>query len=124
VTVTGDALKPEGGFNDYAMHKMITVLNLTVSRRWVTAAGIRSTGVSACLAIARRVRRLIESSNQQTGLLPSPDEKPRSKGVATWWPTADGSSVVMDGMIYEVTHPLSRLGLMAESQSNTPKCKL
>ena len=86
---------------------MSLVLILFGFRRWVTVAGIRSTGVSSCLAIAQRVRHLVQSDCRLSPSLPPST----GSGVATWWTREDGSSVVLDGVAYQLTHPLSRLGL-------------
>jgi hypothetical protein len=58
-------------------------------------------------------------SNIQFDVKPSFD-RPRSTGVASWWATADGSAVVMDGIAYDVTHPLSRLGLAQSNSASAP----
>jgi len=84
-------------------------------RRWVTVAGIRSTGVSACFGIARQVWRAL--AGELAAVPRSLSSRPRSPGPVAWWLTPDGSAVVLDGAAYRVTHPLSRLGLTRQHAS-------
>ncbi len=73
----------------------------------MTVGGIRSTGVSACLAIAELVQ---EKLYKELGLQPSSNRAlPKDEGVS-YWPTTYGT-VVMDGAEYTATHPISIVGI-------------
>ncbi|XP_066303386.1 glycerol 3-phosphate dehydrogenase-like isoform X2 [Branchiostoma lanceolatum] len=69
-------------------------------RGWVTVGGIRSTGLSACLAIARRVANAIPTSKPH---ITYPEQRPEIRRIAD-------DTVEMDGVSYHLTHPLIRLG--------------
>ena len=77
-------------------------------RNWITVAGIRSTGLSACLGIAKHVGQLLKNEighkrdNDSALLRCSP-----GRGLA--WHTG-GATVVMDGEQYMMTHPITRFG--------------
>ena len=86
-------------------------------RHWIAAAGIRSTGLTASLGIGRHVTQLLEM------MLPSPPEldtimttplPPVVELVKNYHERSDGT-VIIHGIPYRVTHPLTRLGWDAKS---------
>lgn len=86
-------------------------------RHWITAAGIRSTGLTASLGIGRHVAHLLEM------MLPSPSPPasiqstplpPLSELVKDYSSRCDGS-VEINEVLYRVTHPLTRLGWDAQT---------
>ena len=89
-------------------------------RRWVTVAGIRSTGLTNCLPIAEYVFREISNTIK---VAPS-GSKITPSGKVTWWKTQNGA-IVMDGVEYTVTHPITKFGLWNSVKSNELfKCQI
>lgn len=94
-------------------------ISLLPLQKWVTVAGIRSTGMTASLGIGNYVRRLLESV-----LEPTVDRKsiqttpipPVSLLIRDFHRRNDGC-VEIQGYVYQVTHPLTRLGWQSQSQS-------
>ncbi len=79
----------------------------------MTVGGIRSTGLSNCLAIAKYVR-----SSLADNLKVKPSGHPRqSPGRAVWWKT-DRGTIALDGAEYTVTHPISKFGLFDKPIGN------
>ena len=75
-------------------------------RKWITAGGIRSTGLSGCLGIAAKVNDLMEK------VLRVEPTRGRSFSVARPEVQILNNGVVkVDGSHYRITHPLSYLGL-------------
>ncbi|XP_035671264.1 uncharacterized protein MG039 homolog [Branchiostoma floridae] len=93
VVATYAGLRPATQMKDY--HFI-----LDKNRGWVTVGGIRSTGLSNCLAIARRVVKSISTSQSH---ITYPEQSPKIIRIAD-------DTVEMDGMSYRITHPLARLG--------------
>ncbi|CAH1797085.1 unnamed protein product, partial [Owenia fusiformis] len=90
-------LRPATQFRDYQ-------ISANSERKWVTVGGIRSTGFSACLAIAEYVAGLLP----QIPVAPSRSPPPENTHPVPWWP--DGNTLVLDGVKYNVTHPLTSHG--------------
>jgi glycerol-3-phosphate dehydrogenase len=103
-------VRPGSTHRDYQIY-------LSARRKWVVAAGIRSTGLTASLGIGRHVVHLLQS------VLPIP-----SRGPEVWTtPLPSLKELVLDyhknkqgfvrihGYIYRVTHPLTRFGWDAKS---------
>ena len=86
-------------------------------RSWITVGGIRSTGVSSCLGIAKEVHHLIAD---KLFIVPKGGGNNWSAGKINYWVT-DKSSVIMDGNEYPVTHLLSKFGLVEHSQKRFSK---
>ncbi|XP_019620013.1 PREDICTED: uncharacterized protein LOC109466700 [Branchiostoma belcheri] len=93
VVVTYAGLRPATQTKDY--HFIVDK-----DRGWVTVGGIRSTGLSACLAIARRVANSLPTSQPS---ITYPEHRPTMRKTAQ-------DTVEMDGVSYRITHPLIRLG--------------
>ena len=77
-------------------------------RNWLTVGGIRSSGQSACLGIAKYVRNLL---NRELKAIPSRPAVTKPAPVTVPW-TTDKPSYVFDGAEYNVCHPLMKYGLM------------
>jgi glycerol-3-phosphate dehydrogenase len=103
-------IRPGTDLRDYQM-KMFS------DRHWITAAGIRSTGLTASLGIGRHVTHLLEM------MLPSPSPPasirltplpPVSELVKDYSSRCDGT-VEINEVSYLVTHPLTHLGWDAQT---------
>jgi len=99
-------LRPGTDKRDYQIYS-------SASMRWVAAAGIRSTGLTASLGIGRHVTHLL------TSLLPQPEAPVRVKTsqlpplallIRQYHERGDGCVRLQDGNIYKVTHPITKLG--------------
>ena len=76
-------------------------------RNWITVGGIRSTGVTACLGIAKHVQDLVRNTlSPQTSV----SGQSSAEHIVPFWVTTVGS-VVMDGAEYNITHPIAKYGL-------------
>jgi glycerol-3-phosphate dehydrogenase len=96
-------------------------IRLYSKQHWIVAAGIRSTGLTASLGIGRHVVHLIgiimlptpepplESSSVQTTPLP-----PVKELVKDYHARGNGT-VMIQGNVYRVTHPITKLGWDAQS---------
>jgi glycerol-3-phosphate dehydrogenase len=103
-------IRPGTDLRDYQVE-------MFADRHWITAAGIRSTGLTASLGIGRHVAHLLEM------ILPSPSPPasiqltplpPVSQLVQDYASRSDGT-VEINEVIYRVTHPLTRLGWDAQT---------
>ncbi|XP_070542794.1 glycerol 3-phosphate dehydrogenase-like isoform X1 [Ptychodera flava] len=108
VIATYAGLRPGTNSKDYHIIS-------NTERSWITVGGIRSTGVSASLAIAQHVR---EELLNKFHLKPSNQEE-RSfdasrQRVKPSFRVLPSGHVEMNGYKYKITHPLSRLGLLAK----------
>jgi glycerol-3-phosphate dehydrogenase len=93
-------------------------ISFDYSRRWISAAGIRSTGLTASLGIGHHVARLLQS------VLPEPTVLSESMETTPLPPVpllvdefhnrSDGS-VHIGGHDYKVTHPITRFGWEART---------
>lgn len=82
-------------------------LTINRDRKWITVGGIRSTGLSSCLSIAGKVLDFLNELDSSPTKVPPKQHDHRRP---TW--TASGNSgIIMDGVHYSITHPLTRLGL-------------
>jgi len=115
---TYSGLRPGSELSDYR-------ISLDQGRQWVTVGGIRSTGLTASLGIAKLVSRLCGESlvgqvsfKRETDVHWTPLPSVPSI-VASFCERADGSVVFSDtpgfGAHY-VTHPLTRIGFSRMSQ--------
>ncbi|XP_077988708.1 glycerol 3-phosphate dehydrogenase-like isoform X2 [Glandiceps talaboti] len=115
VIATYAGLRPATQFNDY---HLITHKN----RSWITVGGIRSTGVSTSLAIAKHVAdemiNTFQISPEKKHTQDSESQKSEVKGqvrsTAVSFRVLPNGYIDMGGHLYKITHPLSRLGLMAK----------
>ena len=98
-------IRPATEHRDYQIY-------LSAARRWVVAAGIRSTGLTGSLGIGRHVVNLLKS------VLPSPPAPERIRTtplppvgelIQNFKSNRQGL-VMINGHIYRVTHPLTRFG--------------
>ncbi|KAK3240770.1 hypothetical protein CYMTET_49413 [Cymbomonas tetramitiformis] len=80
--------------------------------RWVTVAGIRSTGLSGSQGIGRYVASMIEP-HLQPSRLQAPTASPYmldESGLRQQFLERGDGCVELDGVKYRVTHPLTRIG--------------
>ena len=77
---------------------------------WLTVGGIRSTGVSGCLALARYVHHLLLMLDGQSNRPTHTPAVGATRGQAIPFIT-DKVSAILDGSEYTVTHPLMKLGM-------------
>ncbi|ELT87509.1 hypothetical protein CAPTEDRAFT_208298 [Capitella teleta] len=98
-------IRPATQFKDYQIYA-------NRDRSWVTVAGIRSTGVSACLGIASHVKSLVSGD---IGLKPSGPTRELPKLRVADGLDSEGN-VLVDDTPYHVTHPLSKFGRRLESK--------
>lgn len=104
-------LRPATNHRDYQIH-------LYPERRWITAAGIRSTGLTASLGIGRYVLRLLKSiqaypddvSSAQQGSGHHTSPLPPVEVLVEQYCTSKDSCVEVNGFKYKVTHPITRFG--------------
>ena len=87
-------------------------------RSWITVGGIRSTGLTACLAIARRVGDMIEKDidlepSFKSVDLTARDTEDAGRNVSTF---PDGLWADIGSKRYKITHPLSQLGFSGKSK--------
>lgn len=101
-------IRPGTDKRDYQIHTY-------PERRWISAAGIRSTGLTASLGIGRYVAKSLlptmmdishEHANEDTTLAPLPS---LDSIIADFKERNDGH-VTLHGHAYRVTHPLTALG--------------
>jgi glycerol-3-phosphate dehydrogenase len=117
-------IRPGTDKRDYQIH-------CTWPKRWITCAGIRSTGLTASLGIGRHVLHLLrqgilpereplDTSQSQSKPLPAVEEL-----IANFHKRGDGK-VEIHGYVYRVTHPLTILGWKARypSDGTLPASKL
>ena len=97
-------LRPASNHEDY-------IINSDMDHPWVTVAGIRSTGVSACLAIAQHVGKLIGEAGLQGH---TQHNKLASLGALE---LDHKQALQMNGNAFQVTHHLSKLGSSSSSSS-------
>ena len=110
-------LRPGTDKRDYQIH-------VDYPRRWITCAGIRSTGLSASLGIGRHVNHLLRcgllpsiSSSQARTVSASQEEitvrttplPPLSELLKDFGERGDGK-VSINGHLYKVTHPITKNG--------------
>ena len=103
---------------------------------WVTVGGIRSTGLTASLGIARHVANLCEEAVAQSGASvgsldvaagpPKTTPLPSLEAIyASYATRGDGSIVFGDDEMgfgpHHVTHPLTREGLARRSREKNPR---
>nr|XP_006823984.1 PREDICTED: uncharacterized protein LOC100370628 [Saccoglossus kowalevskii] len=85
------------------------------NRSWITVGGIRSTGVSACLAIAVHVKDEVIDKLKIQPSNNSPHSRSKVAGQQRSSIRVDPKGhLLMDGYSYKITHPLSRAGLLAK----------
>lgn len=103
-------IRPGTDKRDYQIH-------LNFPKRWVSCAGIRSTGLTASLGIGRHVLHLL-----QQGLLPEPTLKevrttpmPSVEELVDDFHRRGDGCVVIQGHTYRVTHPLTVHGWKART---------
>jgi len=100
-------IRPGTDKRDYQIHAYL-------ERHWISAAGIRSTGLTASLGIGRYVtsllRTMVEFSHEDVHadviVAPLP---PFESIIADFKERGDGY-VTLNGYEYRVTHPLTALG--------------
>jgi len=103
-------IRPATNFRDYQ-------ISMTAESRWVAAAGIRSTGLTASLGIGRHIVDVLRS------VLPFPKPLasirttplPDLKQMVEQFNTSEGGYVLIHGFLYKVTHPLTRYGFQKRS---------
>ncbi|KAK3097408.1 hypothetical protein FSP39_009389 [Pinctada imbricata] len=88
-------VRPATDIKDYQLH-------CDVKRKWITAGGIRSTGLSGCLGIAHMV---LEMVREQLGIEASYSEN-RTLTRQNVVMETNGTAMI-DGIHYEVTHPIA-----------------
>lgn len=91
-------LRPASNHVDY-------VIDSDKDNPWVTVAGIRSTGVSACLAIAEHVEKLIGEAG--LGGHTQHEDHPSDHVLEL----DHEQAVCMKGELFQVTHHLSKVGM-------------
>lgn len=90
-------------------------IRTSVPDRWIVAAGVRSTGLTASLGIGRRLTDAVREVLSEEGARTKPTTvvttplPPLSRLVEDFRSSRDGS-VEIGGHRYRVTHPLTRLG--------------
>jgi len=96
-------IRPATQFKDYQ-------INFHNERNWLTVGGIRSTGATACMGIASHVLGLIK--NKQYPISNKDDNSHILKDFENleWTPDSEGK-VLIDGIQYTVTHPITKFGL-------------
>ena len=97
-------IRPGSTERDYQMY-------LSARRKWVVAAGIRSTGLTASLGIGRHVVHLLQSvlpTPQPSGIRTTP--LPSVKELVRDYHRNKDGLVSIHGYLYRVTHPLTKFG--------------
>ena len=85
-------------------------------RSWVTIAGIRSTGLTASLGIGRHVTHLVKQILRDASVVPQPLSEPMLPALPPLedlireFQQSDNGCVTIDGHVYKVAHPITRLG--------------
>ena len=77
---------------------------------WLTVGGIRSTGVSGSLGIAQYVSEILQTDFD---LEPIHGEARHLEKVP-WTAGGDGASVIIDGCVYHMAHPIFQFGHQKE----------
>jgi len=104
-------IRPGTDKRDYQIH-------VDYPKRWIAAAGIRSTGLTASLGIGRHVTHMLR------GLLPEPTSPLKSLQTTPLPPVKDlvedfhsrgDEKVEIQGHAYKVTHPITKLGWQKRS---------
>ena len=83
-------------------------------RNWVTVGGIRSTGASACLAIAEYVYQEMKARLVLPASIPVTMETP----YQLTFTVTDHCSIIMDDQEYRATHPIAKHGLSSHIRAN------
>jgi glycerol-3-phosphate dehydrogenase len=120
-TVVGEyvGIRPGTSKRDYQIH-------LCCRANFITVGGIRSTGLSASLGIGRHVVQTLLSSivsrsdddeNSVASLLKyaSPTPLPDVNSLVEEYHSRGDGTIAIEGHVYKVTHPLTRMGWDARS---------
>jgi len=125
LTLISDALMLDVGIRP-GTDKRDFQIHLLSEKRWIAAAGIRSTGLTSSLGIGRHVVQLLDvllpepkgKSVIQTTPLPS-----LSRLIQQYQQRRDGT-VDIHGNRYRVTHPVTIFGWNEVIDPNTPESTL
>jgi len=97
-------------------------IDVNFFKRWITVAGIRSTGLTASLGIGRHavhlLRNLLPESDPPVSIQTTP-LPPLGKLVNAYHNRAD-ETVELGGRSYRVTHPITKLGWNAQTGLASP----
>lgn len=113
-------IRPGTNHRDYQIH-------LIPDKHWISAAGIRSTGLTASLGIGRYVMDLLSiilpqlkyNASDDANTVTARDTKthtpkltplPDVKTLAEQFRNSEEGSVKINGYLYKVTHPITKLG--------------